>query len=178
MHIVGKFSRAPDHRHLMFRTTVSQLIMRERVETTRAKAKELARLTDKVVTWGKKNTHATYWKARGYVTIPESLPKLFNDLAQRYADRPGGYTRVFRLNNRYTTPDEHKELKKKRPYYTSRRDDAEMAVVELVDNGLPPLVLPPSYAAKRAAMEAEKVKAARKLAAQFPPKQADTASEL
>ena len=73
-----------------------------------------------VVTLAKKQTHQSWRQAQGMVHDDDVLPFLFEDLAARYADRPGGYTRVLKAGNRLG-------------------DHAPMAFIEFVDNGLPPL---------------------------------------
>lgn len=79
---------------------VTQLIEHERIQTTIQKAKELRRVADQVVTLGKRgNLHARR-QAAGIVTTNEALRKLFSELADRYKERDGGYTRILRTGRR------------------------------------------------------------------------------
>ncbi|GMH32191.1 hypothetical protein BSKO_00025 [Bryopsis sp. KO-2023] len=109
-----RLGRDSAHLRSLFRTMVTQLIEHERIETTLAKAKELRRIADKVITLGKKGTLAARRQAAGYLTRDDCVQKLFAELAERYKLRPGGYTRV--LHSRRRT-----------------NDAAEMAYIEFVD---------------------------------------------
>jgi large subunit ribosomal protein L17 len=108
-----KLSRDRGHRRALLRNQVTSLIEHERIETTVAKAKELRRVADKIVTYGKTGTLHARRAVAAFVQTPEMVEKLLRDVAPRFADRAGGYTRVLRTRNR-------------------RGDAAEMAVVELV----------------------------------------------
>lgn len=108
-----KLGRATDHRMAMLRALVTYLLENGKVETTLARAKEVGPLTEKMITLGKKNNLAAYRKAMGFITKEAVANKLFKEIAPKYADRNGGYTRVTRLGAR-------------------RGDAAEMAVIELV----------------------------------------------
>ncbi|KAG6330095.1 hypothetical protein ID866_8996 [Astraeus odoratus] len=127
-----KFSRTSSHRNLMLRNLVTSLFEHEQIRTTLPKAKDAARLAEKVstvnhtayissnlreqiITLGKKGTESAYSRAQAYVLKPTVLPKLFETFAKRYATRPGGYTRIHRIDNR-------------------AGDNAPMALLELVDN--------------------------------------------
>eukprot|EP00744_Colponema_vietnamica_P003445 GILI01005276.1.p2 GENE.GILI01005276.1~~GILI01005276.1.p2 ORF type:complete len:152 (+),score=38.86 GILI01005276.1:77-532(+) len=109
-----KLSRDSAHRWAMLRNMVTSLIKHERIETTVPKAKELRRLADQVVTMAKDNTKNSYIKASGIVREKPALEKLFSELAERYKDREGGYTRVIQTRNR-------------------RGDWAPMAFIEYID---------------------------------------------
>ena len=108
-----KLGRATDHRMAMLRALVTYLLENGKVETTLARAKEVGPLTEKMITLGKKGNLAAYRRAMGFVTKEDVVNKLFKEVAPKYADRNGGYTRVTRLGPR-------------------RGDAAEMAVIELV----------------------------------------------
>ncbi|XP_068637614.1 uncharacterized protein [Aristolochia californica] len=95
-----KLGRTAAHRMSMFRTMVSQLVKHERIETTVAKAKEIRRLADQMVTLGKEGTLAASRRAGAFVRGDDVLHKLFTELAYRYKDRQGGYTRVLRTRIR------------------------------------------------------------------------------
>ncbi len=109
-----KLGRSSAHRKALFRNLVTALIMRERIRTTLAKAKEMRSKFEKTITLGKKGTlHARRLAARTVIQ-KDALQKLFGPLSERYADRKGGYTRIIKIGNR-------------------RGDDAPMAFIELVD---------------------------------------------
>jgi len=108
-----KLGRPTAARLSMLKGLVSELIMKEKITTTYEKAKEVQRLADKMVTFGKKATLASRRQADRYITIEDALTKLFDTLAPRYAERAGGYTRVIKIGQR-------------------RGDAAEMAVIEFV----------------------------------------------
>ncbi|KAF8560431.1 ribosomal protein L17 [Imleria badia] len=110
-----KFSRTSSHRNLMLRNLVSSLFQHEQIRTTLPKAKDTARLAEKIITLGKKGNETSYRRAQGFLLKPEVLPKLFSTFAQRYKERPGGYTRIVQIDNRVG-------------------DNAPMALLELVDN--------------------------------------------
>ncbi|OAX42404.1 ribosomal protein L17 [Rhizopogon vinicolor AM-OR11-026] len=110
-----KFSRTSSHRNLMLRNLVTSLFEHEQIRTTLAKAKDTARLAEKIITLGKKNNETSYRHAQGFLLKASILPKLFTTFANRYASRPGGYTRIHRLENR-------------------TGDNAPIALLELVDN--------------------------------------------
>ena len=106
-------SRPTGQRMLMFRTQVTDLIRHERIRTTEAKAKEVRGMVEKIITLGKKGTLSHRRQALGFVTDEDMVRKVFDELAQRYADRPGGYTRVVKMEPR-------------------KGDGASMALLELV----------------------------------------------
>ncbi|HYM61143.1 MAG TPA: 50S ribosomal protein L17 [Thermoanaerobaculia bacterium] len=108
-----KLGRTSGHRAALFRNQLASLITRERIVTTLVKAKELRPLVEKLVTLGRDDSvHNRRQAAR--VVEPEALSKLFDTVAPRFADRPGGYTRIVKLGPR-------------------RGDGAEMAIIEFVD---------------------------------------------
>ncbi len=109
-----KFGRSSAHRKALFRNMVAALIDRERIRTTLAKAKELRGKVEKTITLGKKGTLHARRHALKLVADRGVLKKIFGPLAERYANRPGGYTRVIKLGHRLG-------------------DDAPMAFIELVD---------------------------------------------
>ena len=109
-----KLSRTSAHRRALLRTMVTQLIEHERIKTTVPKAKEVGRMAEKMVTHAKKGTLASRRRAGSYVRTPAMVQKLFTDIAERYSDRPGGYTRLIRAGFR-------------------SNDNAAMAVLEFVD---------------------------------------------
>lgn len=84
----------------MLRTMVSQLVKHERIETTVAKAKEIRRLADNMVQLGKEGSLCAARRAAAFVRGDDVLHKLFTELAHRYKDRAGGYTRLLRTRIR------------------------------------------------------------------------------
>jgi large subunit ribosomal protein L17 len=109
-----KFGRTSAHRKALFRNLVQALIQRERISTTLAKAKELRGKVEKTITLGKKGTLHARRQAFKLAPAKEAVQKVFGPLAERYAKRPGGYTRIIRIGHR-------------------KGDDAPMAFIELVD---------------------------------------------
>ena len=109
-----KFGRTSAHRKALFRNLVGALIQRERISTTLAKAKELRGKVEKTITLGKRGTLHARRQAFKLVPAKDAVQKVFGPLAERYANRPGGYTRIIHIGHR-------------------KGDDAPMAFIELVD---------------------------------------------
>lgn len=95
-----KLGRTTSHRKALFANLVTSLVERERLETTLPKAKELRFFADHLITLGKKNNLAARQQAFRWVRSRVLVNKLFNELAPRFTDRQGGYTRIFRLGFR------------------------------------------------------------------------------
>jgi len=111
-----KLGRSPAHRKALFRNQLSSLVKEERIRTTLAKAKELRPLAEKVVTQGKRDTVHARRQVNRLISDRDLVKKLFDEIAPRYHERPGGYTRIIKLGPR-------------------RGDGAEMAYLEFVDRG-------------------------------------------
>ncbi len=109
-----KLGRPTDQRRAMLRSLTTSLLENGKIETTVTRAKEVQKLADKMVTLGKANTLHTKRQALGFVTKRDVVSKLFDEIAPKYSERNGGYTRVIKIGPR-------------------RGDAAEMAVLELVD---------------------------------------------
>ena len=115
-----KLSRHSSERKALLRDLITDLILNGSIKTTVTKANELKRLADKMVTLGKKNTLASRRQAAKLVRSEKdtngnyALSKLFDEIAPRFAERNGGYTRVIKLGVR-------------------RGDAAEMAVIQFVE---------------------------------------------
>jgi large subunit ribosomal protein L17 len=109
-----KLGRTSAHRRALLRNLATALLEHERIVTTEPKAKELRRVADKLVTLGKRGDLHARRQALQIVRSNAVVHKLFNDIAPRFAERQGGYTRVLRLGYR-------------------PGDAAAMAVIELVD---------------------------------------------
>src|SRR5690625_3098557 len=114
-----KLGRTTDARLALLRNLASDLIIYERIETTEAKAKDLKSVVEKMITLGKKGDLSARRQAAAFLYNKKAsedenvVQKLFNDIAPRYEDRQGGYTRVLKLGPR-------------------RGDGAKMAIIELV----------------------------------------------
>lgn len=111
-------SRKSHQRKALMRDLITDLILNGRIETTFAKAKELKRMADKMVTLGKKNTLASRRQAAEMIRFEKegedyAIQKLFNEIAPRFADRNGGYTRIYKLGPR-------------------RGDATEVAIIEFI----------------------------------------------
>jgi len=92
-----KLSRHTQHRELMFRNMLVSLIQHERIRTTLAKGKELRRWADRMISLGKKGTLHARRRAFALLRDKTTVKKLFDEIAPKVKDRPGGYTRVFKL---------------------------------------------------------------------------------
>ncbi len=123
-----KLGRNPSHRRALFRNLATSLILHNRIETTLHKAKELRRVADKLVTLGKKDSLHSRRQAMSYLFAINrkengskekltAVHRLFTEIAPRYKERDGGYTRVVRTRNR-------------------NGDNAKMAVIEFVEEEL------------------------------------------
>ena len=109
-----KLNRSPSHRKALFRNLVTALLQHEAVRTTDAKAKELKRWGDRLITLGKQGTLHARRRAAAVVMSRTVVKKLFDELGPRYQARQGGYTRVVKLGVR-------------------AGDAAPVSIVELVD---------------------------------------------
>lgn len=108
-----KLSRYKDQRKALLRGLTVDLIQHERITTTLAKAKETRVMAEKLITHGKKGTLHNRRIALSQVPNKKAVTKVFDELGPRYAERPGGYTRIIKLGPR-------------------QGDGASMAVIELV----------------------------------------------
>ena len=95
-----KLSRTSSHRKAMFANMATSLFEHERIRTTEAKAKEIRRVAEKLVTLAKKGDVSARRLVGRTVRDPEVLKKLFEDIGPRYAERPGGYTRIVKIGPR------------------------------------------------------------------------------
>src|ERR1700693_2675653 len=90
----AKLGRQPAHRRATLRNLVTNVIERERITTTLRRAKATRPLVEQMITLGKRDTLHTRRQAAAFLMTPEATKKLFQDIAPRFADRPGGYTRI------------------------------------------------------------------------------------
>jgi large subunit ribosomal protein L17 len=140
-----KLGRTTSHREALFRNQLQSLMDKERIVTTLPKAKELRPLAERVITRGKQGTvHARRWALR-WLLRRDLVKKVFDDIAPRFRERPGGYLRIVKLGPR-------------------QGDGAEMAVIEMVDRVAPAAAEKPR-AGKEAAAGGGKSGAAGKTAA-------------
>jgi large subunit ribosomal protein L17 len=84
----------------LFRSLVTSLLDHERIETTEAKAKEVRGFTERMITLGKEGTLPARRRALGFLRSKAVVSKLFSDVAARFKDRPGGYTRIIKTRRR------------------------------------------------------------------------------
>ena len=94
---VRKLGKPTDQRLAMLRQQVTDLLDKGNMETTITRAKEIAPIAEKMITLGKKNTLASRRQALGFITREDVVTKVFKDLAEQYAERNGGYTRITRI---------------------------------------------------------------------------------
>lgn len=114
----GKLGRDSSHRKALLRNLVTSFLDRERIETTDAKAKELRRIADRMITLGKRGSLHARRQALSVIRSREVTAKLFDELADRFRGRPGGYTRVLKVRRR-------------------AGDAAPMSIIELVESEAP-----------------------------------------
>ena len=110
----GKLNRTSAHRDALMRNMVTSLLQQEVIETTDAKAKELRRVADRMITLGKRGDLHARRQALSVIRDRAVTAKVFSELAERYKGRQGGYTRVLKTRNRIG-------------------DAAPMSLIELVD---------------------------------------------
>jgi large subunit ribosomal protein L17 len=95
-----KLNRTSAHRKALMRNMVTSLLDHERIETTDAKAKALRGVADRMITLGKRGDLHARRQAMSVIRSKEVTAKLFDELAERFRNRPGGYTRVIKVGNR------------------------------------------------------------------------------
>ena len=108
-----KLVRRANHRKAMLKNMTISLVKAERIETTVTRAKELRKFAERMITFGKKNTLASRRNAFAFLRNEEVVAKIFNEIAPKYAESNGGYTRIIKTSVR-------------------KGDSAEMAIIELV----------------------------------------------
>jgi large subunit ribosomal protein L17 len=90
----SKLGKQPAHRRAVLRNLVTNLIEKERIHTTILRAKATRRIAEKMITLGKRDSLHARRQAAAFLMTTGATEKLFKDLAPRFADRPGGYTRI------------------------------------------------------------------------------------
>lgn len=108
-----KLGRTSDHRKAMLRAMVTYLLENGQIETTVTRAKEVRSVAEKMITTAKNNDLHSKRQVFAYVTKEDVAKKLFDEIAPKYAERNGGYTRIVKIGPR-------------------RGDSAEMAIIQLV----------------------------------------------
>lgn len=108
-----KLGRASDHRKAMLRAMVTFLLENGKIETTVTRAKEVRAVAEKMITLGKQGDLHSKRQVLSYVTKESVAKKLFDEIAPKYADLNGGYTKIIKIGPR-------------------RGDAAEMAIIQLV----------------------------------------------
>jgi large subunit ribosomal protein L17 len=96
----ARFDRDKGQREALFRGLVTDLLGYEKITTTESRAKEIRRVAEKMVTLGKNGGLSARRRAMAYIYDEKVVEKLFGDLAKRYAERAGGYTRVIKIGPR------------------------------------------------------------------------------
>ena len=107
------------HRKAMFRNMATDLFRHDRIKTTDTRAKEIRRVAEKLITLAKKGTLSSRRQAAAFVKDKDVLKKLFGEIAEKFKDRPGGYTRIVKLGFR-------------------TGDNAPISLIELVDEQYKP----------------------------------------
>jgi len=95
-----KLGRSSGHRRAVYRNLVTDLLGYGKITTTEAKAKEVRGLAEKMITLGKEGGLSSRRQALSFIFDKKVVDKVFDELAPRYADRPGGYTRITKLRPR------------------------------------------------------------------------------
>ena len=108
-----KLGRPTDHRQAMLRGLVTYLLENGKIETTVTRAKEVRAMAERMITLGKENTLHSRRQALAYITKEDVVKNLFDEIAPKYEDKNGGYTRIIKTGPR-------------------RGDAAEMCIIELV----------------------------------------------
>lgn len=93
-------SMSTSHRKAVYRNQVTDLLQHEKIVTTEAKAKEVRSLAEKMITLGKAGDLSSRRQALAFITTKKVVKKVFAEVAPRYADRAGGYTRMIKLGAR------------------------------------------------------------------------------
>lgn len=130
-----KLNRTTSHRLMMLRNMAASLLEHERIETTDAKAKEVRRLADNLVTLGKRGDLHARRQALSIVNSQRVVKKLFDEIASRYAERNGGYTHIYKTRTRpgdgaplsvvQLIPAEKKETKPKKKSAKKKKKAAD-----------------------------------------------------
>jgi large subunit ribosomal protein L17 len=96
----SSLGRSSGHRRALYRNLVTALLGREKIVTTEAKAKEVRGMAEQMITLGKKSGLSAYRQALAFIMDKKITEKVFSELAPRYQERTGGYTRITKLESR------------------------------------------------------------------------------
>jgi len=96
----SKLGKQPDHRRAVLRSLVTNLLQHGRITTTLTRAKAARPMAEKMITLGKRDTLQARRQAAAYLLVPAVTQKLFSEIAPKFGDRAGGYTRIIRAGNR------------------------------------------------------------------------------
>ena len=130
-----KLKRTESHRKALLRNMVTSLLEHEKIETTDAKAKELRKVADKMITWGKRGDLHARRQSLGVIMSKKVVHKLFADLGPRFKDKKGGYTRIIKVGRR-------------------KGDNAPVSIIELsVEREVKKAPVPGKKAAKKKALQ-------------------------
>ncbi len=138
-----KLGKQPAHRRAVLRNLVTNLIEKERIQTTVLRAKAAKPLAERMITLGKRDSLHSRRQAAAFLMTTGATKKLFSDLAPRFADRPGGYTRIIRVGWRIG-------------------DGAELAILEFIGSELKKKEKKPRKPAAEEAPEVKEKEAAAK----------------
>ncbi|MGE3976872.1 MAG: 50S ribosomal protein L17 [Nitrospira sp.] len=132
-----QLGRQTKHRGALFRNLVTSLLDHERIETTGAKAKEIRGFTDRMITLGKEGTLPARRRALGFLRSKAVVSKLFSDVATRFKDRSGGYTRIVKTRRRIGDAAEMVaiELVSRQELTTKKKSDARLSQSAPTDAG-------------------------------------------
>ncbi len=153
-----KFGRSSSHRMAMMKNLATSLLEHGKIETTTAKAKDLRRVVEKLITKAGSGSLAARREALAYLTKKPVAHKLVNDIAPKFKSRPGGYTRIIKLGQRQS-------------------DAADMAVIELVEEDYKPKAKKKKRAAKVEKKAEEKKEAKAEEVAEDAPQKESAAEE-
>ncbi len=137
----SKLGKQPAHRRAVLRNLVTNLIEKERIHTTILRAKAARPIAEKMITLGKRDSLHARRQAAAFLMTPGATKKLFADLAPRFAERPGGYTRIIRTGWRIG-------------------DGAELAILEFIGSELKKKEKKPRKRAEETAPEEKEEKEA------------------
>jgi large subunit ribosomal protein L17 len=137
----SKLGKQPAHRRAVLRNLVTNLIEKERIQTTLLRAKATRPLAERMITLGKRDSLHARRQAAGFLLTTTATKKLFSDLAPRFSDRAGGYTRIIRTGWRIG-------------------DGAELAIIEFIGSELKKKEKKPKKAAREEAPEETEKEAA------------------
>jgi large subunit ribosomal protein L17 len=134
-HRIGynRLGRNVSHRKALYRSMTTALFRHERIKTTKPKAREIRKVAERLITRARIDTVHNRRIAAKTIQDKEILAKLFNDIGPRFKERPGGYTRILKLGQRYGDASEmvflelveHKELARKKRKKPAEKQESQ-----------------------------------------------------